>query len=36
MKVLIDPGHGPGKVNGGKNGYKEYIGMWKTKNILLR
>ena len=34
MKVLIDPGHAPGNVNGGKEGYKEYAGMWKLSNFL--
>ena len=34
MKVLIDPGHAPGNANGGKNGYKEFAGMWKIANYL--
>jgi len=34
MNVLIDPGHAPGNVNGGRNGYKEYEGMWKLSNYL--
>ena len=33
-KILIDPGHGPGNANGGKNGYKEFAGMWKLSNFL--
>ena len=33
-KVMIDPGHAPGNTNGGKNGYKEYAGMWKLSNYL--
>lgn len=33
-KVMIDPGHAPGNVNGGKNGYKEFAGMWKLSNYL--
>ncbi len=33
-KVMIDPGHGPGNANGGKNGYREYNGMWKLSNYL--
>ena len=32
--VVIDPGHGPGNANGGRNGYKEYEGMWKLSNFL--
>jgi len=34
MKVLIDPGHSPGNANGGRNGYREYAGMWKLSNFL--
>ena len=34
MKVLIDPGHAPGNANGGRNGYKEYAGMWRLSNYL--
>ena len=34
MKVLIDPGHSPGNANGGRNGYKEYSGMWTLSNFL--
>ena len=34
MKVLIDPGHAPGNVNGGRCGYKEYARMWKLSNYL--
>jgi len=34
MKVLIDPGHSPGSANGGRNGYREYAGMWKLSNYL--
>jgi N-acetylmuramoyl-L-alanine amidase len=34
MRVLIDPGHAPGNANGGRNGYKEYAGMWKLSNFL--
>ena len=34
MKVLIDPGHAQGNVNGGRRGYKEYAGMWKLSNYL--
>jgi N-acetylmuramoyl-L-alanine amidase len=33
-KVLIDPGHAPGNANGGKNGYKEYSGMWQLSQYL--
>lgn len=33
-KVMIDPGHAPGCVNGGKNGYKEHAGMWKLSSYL--
>jgi len=34
MTVLIDPGHAPGNANGGRNGYREYAGMWKLSNVL--
>jgi len=34
MKVLIDPGHSPYSANGGRNGYREYAGMWKLSNYL--
>jgi N-acetylmuramoyl-L-alanine amidase len=34
FKVLIDPGHGLGNVNGGRNGYKEHIGMFKLSQYL--
>ena len=34
MNVLIDPGHAPGNANAGKNGYREYAGMWKLSNFL--
>ena len=34
MKVLIEPGHAPWNVNGGRNGYKEYAGMWRLSNYL--
>jgi N-acetylmuramoyl-L-alanine amidase len=34
VKVLIDPGHSPGNANGGRNGYKEYAGMWRLSNYL--
>jgi hypothetical protein len=34
LKVLIDPGHAPGNANGGKNGYREFDGMWKLSNFL--
>jgi len=34
MKVLIDPGHSPGSANRGRNGYREYAGMWKLSNYL--
>ena len=34
MKVLIDPGHSPYNANGGRNGYKEYAGMWRLSNYL--
>ena len=33
-KVMIDPGHAPGNVNGGKGGYKEFAGMWRLSNLL--
>lgn len=32
--VMIDPGHGPGNVNMGPTGYREYEGMWKLSNYL--
>ena len=34
MKIMIDPGHGPGNGNRGQNGYYEYAGMWKLSNYL--
>ena len=34
MKVLIDPGHAPGNVIGGRNGYEEYAEMWRLSNYL--
>lgn len=33
-KVMIDPGHGPGCVNSGSNGYREVTGMWKLSCYL--
>jgi hypothetical protein len=33
FKVLIDPGHGPGNVNGGRNGYKESLLGQESINI---
>lgn len=34
IKIAIDPGHAPGNVNAGPNGYYEYAGMWKLSNYL--
>ncbi len=34
IKVMIDPGHGPGNVNKGPTGYYEYEGNWKISNFL--
>lgn len=36
MKVLIDPGHDPSCVNGGRFGYKEHEGMWRLSNYLKK
>jgi N-acetylmuramoyl-L-alanine amidase len=33
-KIMIDPGHAPGNVNRGKNGYYEYAGMWELSLYL--
>ena len=33
-KIMIDPGHGPGCVNGGPTGYLEHEGMWKLSGYL--
>ena len=35
IKVLIDPGHGPGNRNKGPNGYYEHEGMWSL-SVHLR
>lgn len=34
IKVMIDPGHGPGNVNKGPTGYYEHEGNWKISNFL--
>lgn len=34
MRVLIDPGHGPGNANRGPTGYFEHEGMWLLSNFL--
>lgn len=34
IKVLIDPGHGPGNTNKGPTGYYEYQGVWKISTYL--
>ena len=34
IKVMIDPGHGPGSKNRGPTGYYEYQGMWALSNHL--
>lgn len=34
IKVMIDPGHGPGNANRGPTGYYEHEGNWKIANYL--
>lgn len=34
IKVLIDPGHGPGNTNKGPTGYYEHQGVWKISVYL--
>ena len=36
FRVLIDPGHGPGNVNKGPNGYYEHEGMWELSKHLQK
>lgn len=34
IKIIIDPGHGPGNPNRGPTGYYEYQGVWKISGFL--
>lgn len=34
IKIMIDPGHGPGNANKGPTGYYEHEGNWKIANYL--